>query len=137
MTDQSITIAEAERVLNLAAPDIDVHVDEAASLLIPIRAMATTTSMGLVNRVGEALLSHEITCLTWVPIHGVLVIRALINCGATSPLVLSIGLDYLSMYFQELDDEIANVRRSIQTGRPKIELEVVLVGLIESLEGVE
>lgn len=122
---------DKEMVLEIAPPtaptmDVDealallraVHgharLDDAWSLIDAVSALATDDVRA--GRVGEALLVHDLERLTWDPIEGAALIRALLVRGEPSAALLGLSLSYLSLYFQELDGVIEGCRRVIEEG---------------------
>lgn len=136
MIRRSMTTEEALRVLRTASPHQDIRTEDARRLVQPVMILASHEPREVVGLVGEALLAHEMESLIWQPLEAVRLILVLIEWGSPSKRLLELALNYLSMYFQELDEVVEGCRGRIQAGEPLSNISVALSSALNQMEGV-
>ena len=131
-----MTTEEALRVLRAASPHREMQTDDARSLIRPVSTVASREKSSVVDSIGEALMTHEMESLIWQPIEAARLILVLVERGGPSPRLLELALNYLSMYFQELDEVVEGCRSRIRAGESPPHISVALIGALRSVDGV-
>lgn len=130
----------AESALGLlqeAAPGQPLDEGDALDLREALEALISHAPRNVVDAIGEALLAHEMDMLVWEPLEAARLVRVLIEHGSPSRPLTELSLNFLAMYFDELDDVIAECRATL-AGPPEAlaELSGTLTGAITTLEGI-
>ena len=130
-----MTMEEALCALRAASPHRDIQAEDARTLIQPVAALAAQEPRQVVDSVGESLLAHEMESLFWQPLGAVQLILILIERGCPSQNLMELALNYLSMYFQELDEEVEACRSKLRSGMAPSEVSVALAHALCEVEG--
>lgn len=136
MNSPALTLEEALGLLREESPQQDVQADDPRSLIREVVALASHETREIVSNVGEALLAHEMESLSWQPLAAARLILVLLDRASPSSNLMELSLNYLSMYFQELDDVIGVCRSRIATGESLSDVASSLVQALQRVDGV-
>ncbi len=136
MTGENMSAEDAVLTLRAASPQVDLDLADPRSLARSVARLPATASIDTVDGIGEALLAHEMESLLWAPLDAARLILVLVGRGGPSLRLLELSMNYLSMYFQELDETVHECRHSIGAGKPLSEVAASLIDALNEADGV-
>ncbi|WPB79529.1 hypothetical protein KYC5002_10280 [Archangium violaceum] len=81
-----------------------------------LRALAAAEGIDAVCAAAEELLRQELDVLEWQPLLGASIVSAALEAGCTAAPFLEAACTYVSLYFQELDEDVSRCRELLARG---------------------
>ena len=135
MSGPRISITDALSLLRSASGDGDLDPSDARSLIAPVTAMVKKYGDPVSSDVAHAIISKELGVLEWPPLDGLRLIKAFL-IGSSRIDVVQVALDYIALYFNELDDVVEQCRESLAAGVSPEQVSQRIVAAINGVEGI-
>ena len=135
MSGPSLSLTDSLKLLRSASRGGDLDPSDARSLIAPVTAMVNKYGDPVSSEVAHAIISNELGVLEWPPLDGLRLIKAFLG-GSSRIDVLGVALDYIALYFQELDGVVEECRESLAADVSPAQVSQRIVAAIDGVEGV-
>ena len=135
MSEPNLALTDSLELLRSVSPGGDLDPSDPRSLIAPVIAMMNKYGDPVSSEVAYAIISNELGVLEWPPLDGLRLIKAFLR-GSSRIEAVKAALDYIALYFQELDDVVEECRERLAADASPAQVSQRIVAAIEGVEGV-
>lgn len=133
MMQNVLSLDESLSLLRSMGNGNSIDIADAETLIDPVKNMAAHCSDRVCDEVALAVISSELGVLNWQPMDGTRLVNAFLAVASSRDVTI-LALNYISLYYPELDEVIGECRHEVAAGASHREVNLKIAAAIEGVE---